>query len=87
MINSKSKDAFWDVVEDCLVEIHGLSKLRAHQRSQDLRTGIETPPAGMSSEIFYHAEPFDVACDIADIQLDLSQHRSQYDHILNRHNW
>jgi hypothetical protein len=87
MIDSKAKDAFWDVVEDCLVEIHGLSKPAAHQRSVDLRARIESPPTGMSSEIFYHAEPFDVACDIAGRQLDLSHYRFQYDYILNRHNW
>ena len=87
MIAPKAKDAFWDVVEDCLVEIHGLAKPDAHKRSMDLRTKIESPPTGMSSEIFYHAEPFDVACDIAGSQLDLSQYRLQYDLILNRHNW
>ncbi len=87
MIALKAKDAFWEVVEDCLVEIHRLAKLDAHERSMDLRTRIESPPTGMSSDIFYHAEPFDVACDIAERQLDLSQYRLQYNHILNRHNW
>ena len=87
MIALKAKDAFWDVVEESLVEIHGLAKPDAHKRSMDLRTRIESPPTGMSSDIFYHAEPFDVACDIAGRQLDLSQYRLQYDLILNRHNW
>ncbi len=87
MIDPKAKDAFWEVVEDCLVEIHGLSKPDAHKRSMDLRTRIESPPTGMSSDIFYHDEPFDVACDIVGRQLDLSQYRPQYDPILNRHNW
>lgn len=87
MIGSKAKDAFWDVVENCLVEFHGLSKRDAHLKRVDLRTHIESPPTEMSSEIFYHAEPFDVACDIAESPLDLSQYRSRYDQILNRHNW
>jgi hypothetical protein len=87
MIDPPAKDAFWDVVEECLIEIHGLSQSEAHRRSADLRTRIESPPSGMSSDIFYHAEPFDVACDIVGKPLDLSQYRPQYEPILSRNNW
>ena len=87
MIDSKTKDVFWEIINECLVEIHGLSQREAHKRSLDLRTRIESSQAGISSDIFYHAEPFDVACDIAGKQLDLSQYRPQYEPILNRHNW
>jgi hypothetical protein len=55
--------------------------------SDDFRRRIDSPPAGMSSELIYHAEPFDVACDVADTPLDLSQYRPSYDSILQRHNW
>ena len=87
MIDIKAKDTFWDVVEECLIAIHGLAKAEAHRRSIDLRTRIESTPAGMSSDILYHAEPFDVACDIAGSQLDLAQYRQKYEPILNCHNW
>jgi hypothetical protein len=87
MIDAKVKETFWDVVEECLIEIHGLSKPDAQTRSMDLRTRIESPPSGMSSDIFYHAEPFDVACDLAGRPLDLSQYRPQYDPIVGRHHW
>ena len=87
MIDPQAKDAFWHVVEVCLIEIHGLSQSDAHGRSMALRARIESPPSGMSSDIFYHAEPFDVACDIAGSQLDLSQYRQQYEPILSRNNW
>jgi hypothetical protein len=87
MIDQKAKDAFGDVVEDCLVEIHGIPRPAAQKRSLDLRARIESPPSGMSSEIFYHTEPFDVACDIAGKPLDLSQYRPQYEPIASRHNW
>ncbi len=88
-IGKKAKDAFWNVVEDCLVEVHGLPRQDAHQRSMDLRTRIESPlpGIGISSEIFYHADPFDVACDIVGNQLDILQYFPQYDPILERHNW
>lgn len=87
MIDPKVKDRFWDVVEDCLVEIHRFSKHDAHKKSLDLRARIESPPSGMASDIFYHTEPFDVACDIAGSQLDLSQYRPQYNPIASRHHW
>ena len=87
MIDTKAKDVFWEVVEECLIVIHGFSKPEAYRRSLDLRTRIEAAPAGMSSDVFYHAEPFDVACDIAGKQLDLAQYRGQYEPILQRHNW
>ena len=87
MIDSKAKDAFWSAVEDCLVEIHGLARPDAHNRSMDLRARIESPPTGMSSESFYHSEPFDVACDIAGKYPPLSQYRPLYDRILDHYNW
>jgi hypothetical protein len=87
VIDTKAKDTFWEVVEECLITIHGLAKLEAHRRSLDLRIRIEGTPSGMSSDVFYHAEPFDVACDIAGKQLNLSQYRRQYDSILQQYNW
>jgi hypothetical protein len=87
VIDAKAKDAFWEVVEECLTAIHSLAKPEAHRRSLDLRIRIESAPSGMSSDIFYHAEPFDVACGIAGKQFDLSQYRGQYDSILQQHNW
>jgi hypothetical protein len=87
MIDPKAKNTFWDVVEECLIEIHGLPRPDAHQRSMDLRSRIESPPSGMSSDIFYHAEPFDVACDIVGKPLDLAEYRRQYNPILSHHNW
>ena len=32
----------------------------------------------------YHAEPFEVACDLADHQLDYAAHREAYEAILHR---
>ena len=87
MIDIKAKDTFWEVVEECLIAIHDLDQPEAHRRSLDLRNRIESAPAGMSSDILYHADPFDVACDIAGNQLDVSQYRPQYEPILHRHNW
>jgi hypothetical protein len=81
------KDEFWNVVKDCLENIHRMNGYDAERKSEDLRRRIESPPPGISSEIFYHAEPFDVACDIAETYLDLQSYRNPYDQILARHYW
>jgi len=87
MIDTQAKETFWEVVAACLIAMHGFAKPEAHRRSLDLRTRIESAPTGMSSDIFYHAEPFDVACDIAGRPLDAAQYRQQYEPILHRHHW
>ena len=87
MIDTKAKETFWKVVEECLIAFHSLAKSEAHRRTLNLRTRIESAPAGMLSDIFYHAEPFDVACDIAGMPLDPAQYRQQYEPILHRHHW
>jgi hypothetical protein len=87
MVSLKDRNAFWGAVEDCLVEFHGLSRHDAKKKSKDLRKRIESPPKGISSNILYHDEPFDVACDIAGTPLNLSQYRQQYEGILSNHNW
>jgi hypothetical protein len=87
LIDPQVRDTFWKVVLDCLIELHGLSAFDATQRSRDLRNRIETAPAGMSAETFYHAEPFDVSCDLAGNQLDIAHHRTVYDAILQKHHW
>ena len=60
------KKAFWGAVEDCLVEIHKLERADAHQKREDLRRRIESPPPGLSSVLIYHDPPFYLACDIVE---------------------
>lgn len=87
MIDRRAADSFWHVVRACLMTFHEFSDSEAGEKSMALRERIEAPPAGMSSDIFYHAEPFDVACDIAGKPRDLSECREQYDTILREHRW
>lgn len=87
MIPTKAKETFWDVVEECLEHFHHLPKPAAHERSRAFRTRLESLPPGIASDVIYHAEPFDIDCDITGHQLDLSAYSCQYDTILNRHNW
>ena len=86
-VKAQAKKSFWAVVEDCLVDFHHLTRAEAHSRSAALRRQIDDPPEGIDSDVFYHAEPFDVACDIAENPLDLGLNRSKYDVILKNNKW
>lgn len=90
-ITQKSKDAFWAVVEDCLIEIHKLPPSRANQLCDELRRKIDSKTIPQLQnpipDLFYHVEPFDVASDIAQNHLKIKIHRNTYNDILNRHNW
>lgn len=87
LLDPHTRNEFWEVVKECLIEWHGLSQFDALQRSYDLRKQIETPPPGVISDLFYHNEPFQVACEMTGQQLDLAQYRTSYEAILQRHGW
>jgi hypothetical protein len=87
MIDRESKQSFWKVVEECLVQIHRLEPMEARARSTDLRKRIEHPPRGLDGDDIYHAEPFDVACDIAGNAFDIATYRKKYDSIARKYNW
>jgi hypothetical protein len=92
-LDQRAKNAFWNVVEECLIEFHQLPRVTAHKKSKDLRARIESLPREMSSNIrediddIYHDEPFYVACDVARRQLDLKEYYSRYAQILDKYDW
>jgi hypothetical protein len=81
------KDDFWQIIEECLIQLHHKDPVDANQLVQDLRQKIENPPAGVVSELFYHSEPFDVACDLAGSQLRFDQGKFDYFDLLKKHYW
>lgn len=94
MIPTWAKDMFWHVVEDCLIEIHGWPPDKARDRAGELRADLGSPPFGLSPDMVYHAEPFDVALDLTGIEAGpeerneaLARHWDQYQAIRNRHRW
>ncbi len=94
MIDVEAKDAFWRVVQDCLTDILGLTPADAHERSARLRERVESPPFGLSPDMVYHAEPIDIAYDLAGLEAGPAEyhnararHQEQYETILNRHRW
>lgn len=84
MIEERVKSAFWDVVKECLVQFHSRNPEDARKLTILLSKEIGNPPLGLSSDIFYHSEPFDVACDLAKSKLPISEYREKYNQILER---
>ena len=82
------KDAFWQIVADCLEGFHGYEASAARHAALDLRNRVESPrhrdlpPQSYDGDLFYHGEPFYVTCDIAGRQLDLAAHRATYECIV-----
>ena len=72
-----NEDVFWAVVRNCLRKFHKHGVISARRKTLKLRKAVEAK----GSELFYHSEPFDVACDIAERQLDLKDHLDDYLHI------
>ena len=60
-----TKDDFWAVVRDCLVDLFGVSSQVADSLSNDRRAAVEFVPKPLKSNVYYHREPFDVAADLA----------------------
>lgn len=87
MINTEAKNAFWEVVKECLVRFHSFSEHKAEKKMMALRERLEKPPVGMSSEVLYHSEPYYVACNIAQNERDISEDRGEYERILEKYNW
>jgi hypothetical protein len=83
------KDAFWEVVADCLTRFHGFAAPLAREAALRLRDRVESPvgrdlpPSSYDGELIYHAEPFYVACDMARRQLSLDQFADVYGAILD----
>ncbi len=99
-IPKETKDLFWRIVEECLIEFHHVPQPEANAKSMDLRARIESPPEEIMKkafkdpgdymeDIFYHNEPFHVACDIAGKELNLAkpEYSSLYDSILKKNDW
>jgi hypothetical protein len=89
------KDAYWDAVQDCLVDLDGVPLPSARSLCSDRRASVEFVPRSLRSNIFYHREPFEVALDLArrhhggtswqGPNLDDPQVAAAYDAILARH--
>jgi hypothetical protein len=72
-----AQDHFWSVVRRCLREFHTKQSPSALKKASRLRTKVEQLPAE-DRELFYHDEPFDVACRLAGRRLKVEDHLKHY---------
>ena|SRR5438105_2427151 len=84
MHGSDARQRYWNIVVDCLVELFGIARPVAIDRAKNMRTRIERC---RGSALFYHAEPIDVAADLAGEPSDLEHIGPAYDTILRQHDW
>ena len=68
---------YWRVVRSCIRVFHPQKSANALKKATRLRKTVEKLPI-REMELFFHAEPFDVACDLAGHQLDIAQHLDRY---------
>lgn len=76
---------YWRVVEDCLVELFGMSRSEARRDVAELKAREKALPTGMDRDMIYHDEPVNVASKWLDEQPPYKDYGERYDRILERH--
>ena len=84
-MSPEARDAYWNVVRECLTRFHGLSECEAVRRMREHVEDLRQAPEGLPMEIVYNVEPFDVACDLAEQELDWDLFKDEYLSMLSRH--
>jgi hypothetical protein len=79
LVTPDAESQYWAVVRDCLREFHGMAAPLARRKVAALRKKLDELPGNRES--FFHAEPFDVAGDIARNRLKIGNHLERYLHI------
>jgi hypothetical protein len=77
VIPKAEQDHFWSVVRQCIRRFHAGCASSTLPRATRLRKKVSLM-AVEQMELFYHAEPFEVACDLADHPLDVKDHLDEY---------
>jgi hypothetical protein len=79
-----AQERYWCIVHDCLTALHRWSPAAADDAIARLRERLAVHEDPDFPVMIYHAEPFEVACDLADQQVDYAAHREAYEAILDR---
>lgn len=77
IIPKDEQDHFWSVVRQCIRKFHARRASSTLAAATRLRKKVNGLPVE-EMELFYHAEPFDVACNLADNPLDVKDHLGKY---------
>ena len=65
MLTKQDRDAFWNVVRDCLIDLLREQPREAVIAVNEYRAQIDAEDS--TYDVFYHSEPFDIACAIKGI--------------------
>ena len=76
-IQKDEQDHFWSIVGQCIRRFHAGCASRALAEATRLRKKVNGMPIEQM-DLFYHAEPFDVAGNLADNALDVKDHLDEY---------
>ena len=76
---------YWDTVEDCLVEFHGLRRDEEKSRLSELHDWLDSLPPEADRNLIFNTEKFDLACELAGNDLPFDAHKEQYLQIVDRH--
>ena len=77
VVPKDEQEHFWSVVRQCIRRFHDRSASRALAEATRLRKKVKSMPSEQRV-LFYHAEPFDVACNLADNALDVKVYLDEY---------
>jgi hypothetical protein len=78
---------FWSAVEDCLVTFHQLARAEAAEMVTNLWRRLPTALDGANrgfEDMIYHAEPWQIACNLAERDLPIAEHQAAYHALLVR---
>ncbi|MFN8633259.1 MAG: hypothetical protein U0893_05330 [Chloroflexota bacterium] len=77
---------YWHVVEDCLVEIHGMRPDEAKRVLVELHDRLaQLADRGVDTDLTFHEEEFNLACDLAGVHVPFEPYREHYFRIVSRH--
>ena len=85
IIPGDAQQEYWAVVEHCIREFHPRRSASALKKLDELQKKLMNRPLE-EFELFFHAEPFDVACDLAAQQLNVENHMKRYLEIRDNEN-
>lgn len=83
-MNRTLGEAYWALVRECLVRFHRLSAGEAGRRVCEYVRHLRRAPADLPVEIVYNIEAFDLACDLAERDLDWEPLRDEYFRMMDR---
>ena len=85
----RAGDGFWQAIERCLVVFHGWDATRAHERVERFIADLAPVRSHGEDDLILHAEPFELAGDLAGTYLSPFEHRQRYNEIVDayRQTW